>query len=176
MTSRVRMKELNEKVMLQNVRMPTTASVLANAEANPSSFLGMIIKQLGSSTAKMLDSIKQDTGKGANTSRVLAELFMWNWIMKYAEKRYDTLMALAKEEKVIDDLEELGTGNHTVAESRHFVVTANVTEPVKRFNPDALCQWAFESHKIPIIVMKEQIEKAKLPTKSSVRVTVTERA
>jgi predicted NUDIX family phosphoesterase len=62
-------------------------------EAVPSSFLGLITKEMGEVTSDLLGGIKQDTGKGANVSRILAELFMWNWIRKYADGKYEKLMS-----------------------------------------------------------------------------------
>jgi len=176
MATRAKMKEQETGHRITVTRTPSTSVLLLEAQANPSSFLGMIIKAVSGAALELLEKVKQDVGKGANVSKVLSELFMWNWIRKFAENKYDTLMDKAKESGVISDASKLEPGNYTVAESRHFVVTAGVTEPIRRFNPDALCQWAFESHKIPIIVMKEQIEKAKLSTKSTVRLTIEERS
>jgi hypothetical protein len=166
---RMKMREAQKA----SARPPTTAAQLAGA--HPSSFLGLIIKDVTDVTVSLLNKVKMDTGKGANTSMVLSELFMWNWIKKYAESKYDKLLDSAKESGL---LESPGTepGTSVIAESRHFVVTANVTEPVQRFSPEALAKWAFEEYKIPVIVMKEQIEKAKVPTKPMVRVSIAERA
>jgi hypothetical protein len=144
-------------------------------EAVPSTFLGLITKEITGVTSDLLGSVKQDTGKGANVSRVLAELFMWSWIRKYAESKYDKLMTKAKDEGMLGDLDNMEPGSHLGAESRHFVLTVSVSEPVRRFDPDTLSAWALSRYKIPIIMMKEQIEKAKVPTKSQVRTTITER-
>lgn len=152
-----------------------TRAKMKDVGAMPKTFEGMVAKDIAEATQELLGKIKSDTGKGANASRVLAELFMWNWIRKHADSQYDKLMDQAREEGVLGDTGGLQTGNHIMAESRHFVVMANVTEPVKRFSADALCAWALEKFKIPVILMKEQIEKSKLPTKPQVRVTITER-
>jgi hypothetical protein len=144
--------------------------------AQPSSFMGMIVKDISGVTSELLGKVKQDVGKGANVSRVLAELFMWNWIAKHAESKYDKLLEKTKRDGVFGELSDLEPGDHALAESKHFFAMANVTEPVRRFSPDMLCQWAFQEHKIPVIVMKEQIDKAKAPTKSMVRIKIAERA
>jgi hypothetical protein len=172
MATRAKMRDVT--AIVPQGRTPSTESKITGA--NPSSFLGMIIKDIGSVTSGLLDKIKQDTGKGANTSRILAELFMWSWIGKYADSKYDKLLTQAKEDGVLGNLEGLEVGNHGLAESRHFFVTVTVTEPVRRFSPEMLCDWALKEYKIPIIVMKEQIDKAKVATKSQMRITIAERA
>ena len=160
MTTRAKMKAVSEGTQLS---------------ATPTTFEGMIAKELASMTGEMLANVKQDTGKGANVSSVLSELFMWNWIRKRAESQYDKLMEQARESGIIGDTSTLAAGNHVVAESRHFVTTAHVSEPVKRFSPEALSLWAYKAYKIPVILMREQIEKAKTPTKPTVRITIVER-
>lgn len=160
--------------------MATRAKMKQEAEGQtiaraPTTFEGMIAKDFTDTAMQLLGKVKQDTGRGANTSRILAELFMWNWIRKYSESQYNKLLKDAKADGVVGNVEELGPGNHILAESRHFVTTANVTEPVRRFSPDALCEWALEKFKIPVILMKEAIEKAKQPSSSTVRITITER-
>ena len=147
-----------------------------NASAVPTSFLGMIVKDLAGLTQTLLENIKQDTGRGANTSRVLSELFMWKQIASIADSRYEKLMREAKEDGVLGNVAELTPGQHAIAESRHFFVTATVSEPVRKFSPDVLCAWALKAYEIPEILMKEQIEKSKAPTKPQVRITITERA
>jgi hypothetical protein len=144
-------------------------------QATPSTFQGLIVKAMGLVTNDLLSKIKQDTGSGANVSRTLAELFMWNWIRKYADGRYDKLLASAREDGMLGDLDNKDPGSYLAAESRHFVMTVSISEPVRRFDPDVLGEWAFATYKVPVIVLKEQIEKARTPTKSQVRVTVTER-
>jgi hypothetical protein len=144
-------------------------------QAVPSTFQGMIAKDMGLVTNQLLGKIKQDTGSGANVSRVLAELFMWNWIRKFADSKYEKLLVAAKEDGVLGDLIGHEPGSYVAAESRHFVVTVNISEPVRRFDPDVLAGWALSAYKIPVIVLKEQIDKAKTPTQSQVRVTITER-
>ena len=160
-----------EAVKAANVSAGGTRSA-----SEPTSFQGMILKNLGNLTQTLLENIKQDTGRGANTSRVLSELFMWKQISSMADSRYEKLMKEAKEDGVLGDVRELVPGQHAIAESRHFFVTATVTEPVKKFSPNMLCAWALKAYDIPEILMKEQIERAKEPTKSQVRITITERA
>jgi hypothetical protein len=172
MATRAKMKDV--VAVVPRARTPSTEAKLLGA--NPSSFLGMIIKDIGSVTTDLLGKIKQDTGKGANTSRILAELFMWNWIGKFADSKYDKLLAQAKDEGVLGNLEGLEIGVHGLAESKHFFVTVTVTEPVRRFDPDALCKWALAMYNVPTIIMKEQIDKAKTPTKSQIKITIAERA
>jgi hypothetical protein len=162
-----------DEARTEHARNPSSAEQIASA--NPASFLGKIIKGVVDTCDDLLGQIKQDTGKGANASRVLAEMFMWAWIKKYAEGKYDKLKKQVEEENVFEDISDRGPGTYIVAESRNFVASANVTEPVRRFSADTLAEWANKQYNIPIIVMKEAIEKAKMPTSSQTRITIIER-
>lgn len=167
MTTRAKMKAIEAG------RAPSVAKQIASSD--PKSFMGLVLKRVTETAFELLECIKQDTGRGANVSRVLAELFMWSWIRKYADSKYDKLMEQAKGEGMITDPSGMVSGNHIVAESRHFVMTANVTEPARRFDSDILCKWALAEYKVPVIVMKEQIDKSKSPTKPMVRISIAER-
>lgn len=146
-------------------------------EAKPNSFLGKIMMVITEACRSLLQEVPHDakTNKGG----VLAELFMWHWIEAYAAAKYKQVKKDAREQGILnlpdDEDEALIPGSHIIGESRHFVATASVTEPVKRFSGEELAQWFWRNHQIPVIVTKEQIEKAKKPTKSTVKVTIVER-
>jgi hypothetical protein len=142
--------------------------------AQASTFQGRIVKELGKLTGDLLAKVKPDTGRGANLSSVLAEMYMWAQISKMADGHYERLMDIAKGNGVIE-VADLETGTHIAAESRHFVVTVAVTEPVKRFDPDVLAAWAYKAYNVPVPLMKEQVERAKVPTKPQKRIVITER-
>ncbi len=142
---------------------PPPTSIEKAERADPSSFLGKIMRTLN------------------NTGAILGEMFLWKEIEKYSKGRYDSLKKYAKAEKIIDipDEEEtdgLAPGDHIIGESRHFVVAAKVTEKVRRFSADVFAQGLFESYKIPVILTKEKIEKSKVPTKSQVKISIMERS
>lgn len=160
MATRAKMKEAAEK--------PEPSGALA------STLQGRIVKELVRMINELLANVKPDTGRGANLSGALAELYVWGQISKMADGHYERLLKTAKSDGVID-VDDLDTGTHIAAESRHFVVTVAVTEPVKRFDPDVLAAWAFKAYKVPVPTMKEQIEHAKVPTKPQKRITITER-
>lgn len=162
--------------------MMTTRAKMKHADENPeqssgaqaSTFQGRIVKELGRMTSDLLAKVKPDTGRGANLSNALAEMYMWAQIRKMADGHYDRMLENAKGNGVFE-LSNLETGTHIAAESRHFVVTVAVTEPVKRFDPDVLAAWAHKAYNVPVPLMKEQIERAKVPTKPQQRIVITER-
>lgn len=143
--------------------------------AQPSTFQGRIVKEVGRVTAELLASVKPDAGKGSNLSSALAEMYMWAQIRKMADGNYERLIEIAKGNGVIE-VTDLDTGTHVAAESRHFVVTVAVTEPVKRFDPDMLAAWAYKAYNVPVPLMKEQVDRAKVPTKPQKRIVITERS
>jgi hypothetical protein len=140
----------------------------------PGTFQGRIVKDLSQLTAELLAKVKSDAGRGANLSSVLAELFMWVQIRNMADGQYERLLEVAKRSGAIN-VSDLETGTHVAAESRHFVVTVAVTEPVRRFDPDVLSAWAHKAYNVPVPLMKEQIELAKVPTKPQRRIVIAER-
>jgi len=146
-------------------------------DAQPNSFLGKIMSTITAACRDLMQNAPHDnkTNKGV----VLAELFMWKWIEGYAAAKYKQVKKDAKEQGILnlpdDEDDALIPGSHIIGESRHFVATANVTEPVKRFSGEELAQWFWRNHQIPVIVTKEQIEKAKIKTKSQVKVAIVER-
>jgi len=146
-------------------------------DAKPDSFLGKIMATITENCRDLLRNAPHDnkTNKGS----VLAELFMWKWIEGYAAAKYKQRKQEAKEQGILnlpdDEDDALIPGSHIIGESKHFVATANVTEPVRRFSGEELARWFWINHKIPVIITKEQIERAKKPTRSQVRVAIVER-
>lgn len=113
----------------------------------------------------------QDTTKAANTTgTTLALAFMWKQVAKYADGKYKTIMA----ELALETPDE--EGEHNLCDSQHFVCTAKVSAPVKRFDAVALATKLNKSkYKVPLAVATEMIEQAKLPTKGTVTITIAER-
>src|SRR4249920_1669000 len=70
--------------------------------AHASTFQGRIVKELGRAASDLLANVKPDTGRGANLSSVLAEMYMWAQIRKMADGNYERLMDIARSNGVID--------------------------------------------------------------------------
>lgn len=140
--------------------------LVTNAQAN--SFLGKIVQTINKATTDLMQA-NPDTKH--NTGRQLGEAYMWDEIEKYAAAMSKRVWEKLESDKVITTT-DLTPGGHMIADAPHFTIMAEVTQPVRRFSGDALAKWLEKEKKIPIIVTKEQIEKAKLPTTSQVKLKV----
>lgn len=145
--------------------------VLAN-KASPQSFLGKIVMAVNDIVASLID---MNPDKRDNKGRILAEMYLYDELEKYAAAKSKDLWAQAEAQNIYD-AKELNEGSHILSESPHFVLTADVSKPVNRFDPTVLANWFNKSkYKIPVIVTKEQIERAKVPGKSTTRLKIVER-
>jgi hypothetical protein len=123
----------------------------------------MIADKLSKVKQEILDEVRK-VDKDNNAS-YLAEMFMWDEVMGYANKRYDVLMKeMIKEEIIKNAKEETEPGDYVLGESRHFVCTASVSAPARTFDPQALAQSLFKSkYKVPVPFALDLAEKAKVP-------------
>jgi hypothetical protein len=151
---------------------PTISNMERANTADPHSYLGKIVKELNAIETRL---ISQNPDAKDNKGRIIGEIYLWDEIQKIAKSKSDALWDAAEAEGLLK-YDDLSTGQHLVAQSPSFVVTASVSEPVRRFDPDTLAKWLFDNKKIPVIITKEQIERAKIPTKSQTRVAIIEKA
>jgi hypothetical protein len=111
-----------------------------------------------------------------NTGSLIGEAFMWDKIEAYAKSRADAAWLRLAREGIINDKKTLDPGDHELASSPSFLVVAKVTNPIKRFNGDALATLLAKSkYKVPVSTTKELIDQAKVAGNSAVTMKVLER-
>lgn len=109
-----------------------------------------------------------------NIGSYLGEWYLWNVIAKYAENRVEEIRGQITEMKFDDSTKDPGT--YETVTSPNFVFSTRVTEPVKRFSETKLCELLKASkYKVPELIMKDFIMRAKVPTKSTVMRFIHER-
>jgi hypothetical protein len=118
---------------------------------------------------------KPDTSKTGNTLHPnLATAYFWRTVRKYAEDHEKAAFQALVE--YLPDVEEAGAGDHELCESQFFKMTASISQPVRKFDEDALALALNKSkYKIPLAVTKEFIEACKLPTKGRVSISIIEK-
>jgi len=109
-----------------------------------------------------------------NSGRLLGEAFLWDEVVRYAEARSKKAWQALETEGHITRPDE--PGEYSLVVSPSFAVTAKVSNPVRRFNVNALAKVLKQKYKVPEPVTVELCEQAKVPTKSSVTYTVAERS
>jgi hypothetical protein len=134
------------------------------------SYAAKIVKALG----KLGVNGTENPDAKHNTGRALGEIFMWNTVKKYVEGKLDNAWERAQKEGVID-LNNLAIGEYELASSPTFLATVKVSQPVRRFSPEALATELNKKYKVPLPIAKEMIEAAKVPTKSTVTKSIIEK-
>lgn len=123
--------------------------------------------------ADMCDKHNPDTKH--NTGRQLGVVFFWTMIEKYAKAKKEEAWEFLGKEEMIEDVTTLDPGEYALAESPNFYAKAKVSEKVKRFDEDELAEMLFKKYKVPKVVTKDFVAKAKVPTRSTVTKSVVER-
>lgn len=110
-----------------------------------------------------------------NTGRILSEAFMWDAIAKIAKGRSED--AWSRVEEITGEInQDLGPGEHTIANSPHLEVVVKVTNPVRRFDPETLANKLHEKYKVSKPTSLKMIEDAKVGKKSNVSASVVEKS
>lgn len=113
-----------------------------------------------------------------NQGKYLSEVYFWDVVATYAAKRAKDAWLKLDENGVIPNDEErraLDPGEHSLAESPHFTCSAKISQKVRRFSADALAGLLKKQFKVPEATTKELVEKAKVPTTSSVSLSIMEK-
>lgn len=140
--------------------------------ANPSSYLAKIVKAFNTLAQQLVD-LNPDAKH--NTGRRFGELYVWDELAKYAKGRSDALWKELEDEGIVAT-NGLEPGLHSIGESPHFVINAEITQPVRRFDSTVLANWFNKSkYKVPVIITKEQIDHAKVPTNGQTRLRIEAR-
>lgn len=124
---------------------------------------------------KLAIDLRQDTK--SNTGARLCEAFIWQTVAKIAKAQLDSAWASLEKDGLIGDVRQLAPGEHALLTSSQFVANAKVTNPVKRFDANALATMLNKGkYKVPTAVVLEAVEKAKVPGSPQVTKTVAEKA
>lgn len=141
------------------------------------SFQAEIVKALNKLSDLCEKKNPDAEAKNSPHGRLIGMAYFWQKVEAYAEgKKKEAWKNLEEAGFISDDIKDYDPGDYSIGESASFLVTAKVSNPVKRFNADALKQALNKSkYKVPLPVAAEMIEAAKLPGNSSVTKTITER-
>lgn len=140
----------------------------AQADAGSKPFMIAVTRLLS-----QLNGLQSEDSKH-NIGRALSEAFKWDAAAKLCEGRSDAAWKTLASEGIINK-EGLSPGDHTLADSPHFVCLASVTQPVRRFNADALAEEMVKRFKCSRADALMMIEDAKKPASSTVRMKIVEK-
>lgn len=136
------------------------------------SFTAEITKHMN----KIADMCEKKNPDGKhNVGRGLGIVHFWTMVEKYAKSKKDEAWAALEKDDIISDPKGLDPGEYSLAESPSFFASAKVSNPVKRFDPDVLADMLFKKYKVPVPITKELVDKAKVPSASTVTKKVVER-
>lgn len=136
------------------------------------SFQAEIVKHLN----KLMDMCdKKNPDNKHNIGRQLGVVYFWTMIEKHAKAKKEEAWKYLADEGIISEVSDLDPGEYSLAESPSFFAKAKLSERVKRFDPETLAEALNKKYKVPKPITKELIEKAKVPTKSTVTKSVVER-
>lgn len=135
------------------------------------SYLAQILQELNTiGTAKLVPPDHKH-----NIGRLLGEAFLWDSVWTFAEAKSKQLWKGIEAEKIIDT-SDLLPGAHTLTTSPSFAVTANISNPVKRFSPHELAKKLSNSkYKVPVHYTIGLCEQSKVPGNSNKTIKVVEK-
>jgi hypothetical protein len=117
---------------------------------------------------------KNPESKG-NVGNHLGDYFLWKTVAKWAEARVEAIYKKMEDDGLVKVPD--APGSYELLNSDRFTLSAIVTQPVKRFDADALAVSLKKGkYKVPEPYTKEQVEAAKMPGKCTVRKTIKETA
>jgi hypothetical protein len=110
-----------------------------------------------------------------NTGRMIGQAYLWDIVESIAKKHSNSIWDRLEKDGVISR-DNLDPGAHELADTPHFVLSAKVTNPVRRFDDDEMAHLLKKSkYKVPEPITKQFIDQAKIPKKSTVTMTITEK-
>jgi hypothetical protein len=134
-----------------------------------------ITAQIHAEVGKLVQGLMQrhpDTKH--NQGKSILEAFIWDEIQSVAKGKSDTTWERMEKAGIYE--KPTKPGKYECGESPHFIIKANVTEPVKRFQEDELARVLEAStFAIPPHMTKGSVAAAKVPGNSQVRVKIEER-
>lgn len=135
-------------------------------------FTSIVITELTKLTKRIMSAPVRD-----NLIPLLRDAAMWDAIEAHAKKASaEAWKRLEAAEVYSEDTLREHPGQRDVITSSPFTLIADVTEPVRRFDPNWLASaLAHSKHKVPEHYTKELINQAKQPTQSVVRLKIVER-
>jgi hypothetical protein len=125
-------------------------------------------------TRHVADIIAANPDK-SNSGKYYGEALVWATLERVAKNKREALWQQMEREGIISAIPP-DPGTYEVGMSPRFVASVTVSEPVRRFNADKLCElFTASKYKVPAPILKEFVEKAKVPSTSSVTKKVIER-
>lgn len=125
------------------------------------------LSQIGKSILAPMDK--------SNTGAIIAETFLWTEIEKWAKRRKEALWEGSMSEVITVPLDELDVGSHELTSTKMFIVTADVTRPVRRFNDDEAVRLLVTEEKMPEAKARSLVYRAKKEGKGTVTKRIVER-
>lgn len=111
-----------------------------------------------------------------NQGRFILESFLWDQIESIAKGKSADAWDKMEANGVFVPPNKEEAGNSVCGESPKFVISAKVSEKVKRFNGDELAKLLNKSkYKVPVHTAKEFIDKAKVGSTPTVTLRIVER-
>jgi hypothetical protein len=133
------------------------------------SFIAAIIKDL----ARLAHDMPMPDSTH-NTGKMLAIAYFWDIVGKHAKRQSDQMWELLMTEGLVE--EPSAPGEHVLCESPKFVCYAKVTNKIKRFSPEELSKiFKRSKYKVPELITREYVERAKKETKSAISYSIEER-
>jgi hypothetical protein len=105
-----------------------------------------------------------------NSGRKIASLALWKRVADLAQKKYDTLLAEAIEEKLIKDPKSITTpGTYEIGKGGNMTVECNVSVPRREMNFEWFAGQLQETYGVPGPETRHLFEKAKQPGGTQIR-------
>jgi len=112
----------------------------------------------------------------SNSGMRFAEWFFWDELKRLAENKAESLRDGMIEDDILKDpksIEEAGT--HELGESKKFISTVAVTEPVQKFSEQELGKILLKNHKVPLSATMTACKLAKVSTNPRRTIKIIER-
>jgi hypothetical protein len=123
---------------------------------------------------KVLSQLSNLAGPKDNVGAMLANAFRWDAAESMCKARATAAWDELEKQGIVNK-DGLSPGAHVLADSPSFAVTANVTQPVKRFNADKMADLMVKKFKCSRADALQMVEDAKKEGNSTVRLNIVEK-
>jgi hypothetical protein len=105
-----------------------------------------------------------------NSGKKIASLALWKRVADLAQKKYDTLLSEAIEDKLIKDPKTITTpGTYEIGKGGNMTVECNVSVPRREMNFEWFAGKLQEVHGVPAPETRHLFEQAKQPGGTQIR-------
>jgi hypothetical protein len=124
---------------------------------------------------RLVHELVQANPDRSNSGKVYGEAYVWETLERHAKKKREALWEQMLKDGVVSEI-PTDPGSYELGMSTRFIASVRVSEPVRRFSEDKLCELlAASKYKIPAPIAKELVGKAKVPSSSTVTKKIIER-